>query len=212
MLSPILSNIYLNQLDIKLEERGHKFVCYADDFCIYVKSQRAGYRVLDSITKFLEEELKLTVNRTKSKVGSPTKLKFLGFCIQSTAKGVGVSTHQLAKKSFKTKLKKSTKRNRAGEFKEITKEINSITVGWINYYGIGFMKEFIKSIAHWLNHRLRQLIWKRWKKIKTKYYQLKRLGIPAEEAWRVANTRKGYWRISGSETLQKAIKIKTLIK
>jgi RNA-directed DNA polymerase len=212
VLSPILSNVYLNQLDKELEKRGHKFVRFADDFCIYVKSERSGKRVLKSITKFLESDLKLTVNNTKSKVGTPTKLKFLGFCIHSTSKGVGCRPHQLSKQRFKTKLKNLTKRNRPGKFEEIVKELNRVTVGWINYYGIGLMKEFIKSIARWLNHRLRQIIWKRWKKLSTKYHQLRRLGIKQEEAWKVANTRKGYWRISASETLHKAIKTKTLIK
>ncbi len=212
VLSPILSNVYLNQLDIELEERGHKFVRFADDFCIYVKSKRAGERVLDSITKFLEKELKLTVNKTKSKVGSPTKLKFLGFCIHSTSKSTGCRPHHSAKKRFRDKLKYKTRRNRTGKFEDIVKEINQVTVGWINYYGIGLMKMFIQDMRKWLNHRLRQLIWKRWKKVKTRYYQLRRLGIQHNEAWKVANTRKGYWRISGSETLHKAIRTKTLIK
>ena len=212
VLSPILSNVYLNQLDMELEKRGHKFVRFADDFSIYVKSERAGHRVLESITEYLEDELKLTVNRTKSKVGSPSKLKFLGFCIHRTSKGLGCRPHQSAKKKFKNKLKYITRRNRTGKFKDIAKEINEVTVGWINYYGIGFMKRFIQDMAKWLNHRLRQIIWKRWKKTKTKYYQLRRLGIKHEEAWKVANSRKGYWRISRSETLQNAIKIKTLNK
>lgn len=212
VLSPILSNVYLNQLDIELEKRGHKFVRFADDFCIYVKSERAGHRVLESIGKYLEKELKLTVNHSKSKVGSPTKLKFLGFCIHRSSKKIGCRPHQSAKRRFKSKLKNITRRNRSGKFEDIAKEINQVTVGWINYYGIGFMKRFIQDMAKWLNHRLRQIIWKRWKKTKTKYNQLRRLGIKHEEAWKVANSRKGYWRISRSETLQKAIKIKTLNK
>lgn len=212
VLSPILSNVYLNQLDKELEKRGHKFVRFADDFCIYVKSKRAGQRVLQSISNFLEKDLKLTVNSTKSQIGSPTKLKFLGFCIHTTSKGVNCRPHQIAKKRFRTKLKTLTKRNRPGKFDEIVKEINQATVGWINYYGIGLMKRFIEDIAKWLNHRLRQIIWKRWKKTKTRYKQLRRLGIKHGEAWKVANTRKGYWRISSSETLHNSIKIKTLIK
>ena len=212
VLSPILSNVYLNQLDKELEKRGHKFVRFADDFCIYVKSKRAGQRVLESITRYLEKDLKLTVNSTKSQIGSPTKLKFLGFCIHSTFKGVSCRPHQVAKRRFKSKLKSLTKRNRPGKFEEIAKAINQATVGWINYYGISLMKRFIEDITKWLNHRLRQIIWKRWKKVKTRYQQLKRLGIKHEEAWKVANTRKGYWRISSSETLHNAIKTKTLNK
>jgi group II intron reverse transcriptase/maturase len=210
-LSPLLSNVYLNQLDRELEKRGHKFVRYADDFCIYVKSERAGHRLLDSITKFLEKDLKLTVNRNKSNVGPPTKLKFLGYCIHRTSKEVRCRPYISAKKKFKAKLKAATKRNRPGTFTDIVKEINQITVGWINYYGISFMRKFVKSTAEWLNHRLRQLIWKRWKKIKTRFAKLKNLGINKEEAWKFANSRKGYWRLSSSETLHKAIKKETLI-
>ena len=210
-LSPLLSNVYLDQLDKELEKRGHNFVRYADDFCIYVKSKRAGQRVLDSITELLEKDLKLTVNRNKSNVGSPTKLKFLGYCIHRTSKEVRCRPHISAKKKFKAKLKGKTKRNRPGTFTDIVKEINQITVGWINYYGISFMRTFIKSTAEWLNHRLRQLIWKRWKKIRTRFAKLKRLGIYKEEAWKFSNSRKGYWRLSSSETLHKAIKKETLI-
>ncbi|ONK25095.1 group II intron reverse transcriptase/maturase [Bacillus sp. VT-16-64] len=212
VLSPLLSNIYLHQLDKELERRGHKFVRFADDFCIYVKSRRAGERVLESISRFLEDELKLTVNQKKSQVGSPVKLKFLGFCLHPTGKGVGCRAHHSAKKRFQAKLKSITKRNRPGSFEKIVKEINEVTVGWINYYGIGLMKTYIRSLAQWLNHRLRQMIWKRWKKALTKYRQLCRLGIWNEEAWKVANSRKGYWRVSMSETLHKAIKTETLIK
>nr|WP_106780278.1 group II intron reverse transcriptase/maturase [Lysinibacillus timonensis] len=212
VLSPILSNVYLNQLDIELEERGHKFDRFAVAFCIHDKSKRPGERALDSNTKLLEKEQLLTVNKTKSKVGSPTKLKFLGFCIHSTSKSTGCRPHHSAKKRFRDKLKYKTRRNRTGKFEDIVKEINQVTVGWINYYGIGLMKMFIQDMRKWLNHRLRQLIWKRWKKVKTRYYQLRRLGIQHNEAWKVANTRKGYWRISGSETLHKAIRTKTLIK
>ncbi|WP_331386403.1 group II intron maturase-specific domain-containing protein [Bacillus sp. B-jedd] len=212
VLSPLLSNVYLNQLDRELERRRHKFVRFADDFCIYAKSRRAGEQVLESISRFLEDDLKLTVNQEISQVGSPTKLKFLGFCLHPTTKGIGCSPHHSAKKRFKAKLRSITKGNRPGRFDEIAKEVNQVTVGWINYYGIGLMKMYIRSLAKWLNHRLGQLIWKRWKKIGTKYRQLRRLGIWHVEAWTVANSRKGYWRVSKSETLHKAIKSETLIK
>lgn len=212
ILSPILSNVYLNQLDRELERRGHKFVRFADDFCIYVKSRRAGERVLESISRYLEGDLKLIVNQKKSQIGSPTKLKFLGFCLHKMANSTGCRPHFSAKEKFLIKLKKLTKRNRPGKFEDIVKELNEVTVGWINYYGVSLMKTYIRSVAQWLNHRLRQLIWKRWKKVETKYRQLRRLGIRQEEAWKVANTRKGYWRLSKSETLHKAIKTKTLKK
>ena len=109
-------------------------------------------------------------------------------------------------------MKKLTSRKKAGTFKEIVDRINRTTVGWINYYGIANMKTFIISIQGWLNHRLRQLIWKRWKRVRTRYTKLRQYGIEHDEAMKIANSRKGYWRISRSETLHRAITKEKLIK
>ena len=211
-LSPILSNIYLDQLDKELEKRGHRFIRYADDCNIYVKSQKAGQRVMDSVTKFLEKKLKLVVNRDKSEVGSPLKRKFLGFCLQVTKKGVGFRPHLKSKRKLEKKLRQLTKRNRSGNIRDIIKEINEVTTGWINYYGISYMKTYIKAINQWLRRRIRQIIWKRWKKVKTRYNSLLKLNIPKQKAWEWANTRKGYWRIANSHILHRAIGIKILKK
>ena len=211
-LSPILSNIYLDQLDKLLEKRGHRFIRYADDCNIYVKSTKAGNRVMKSITNFLEENLKLIVNRQKSEVGSPTKRKFLGFCIHSTKAGVGFRPHNKSKKKFEEKLKQLTKRNRSGSIRQIIKEINEVTTGWINYYGISYMKGYIHGINQWIRRRIRQIIWKRWKKVKTRYKSLIKLKIPKQKAWEWANTRKGYWRIACSHILHRAINNKILEK
>jgi RNA-directed DNA polymerase len=211
-LSPILSNIYLDQLDKELEKRGHRFIRYADDCNIYVKSMKAGSRVMKSITNFLEENLKLVVNRQKSEVGSPTKRKFLGFCIHSTKAGVGFRPHYKSKKKFEKKLKQLTKRNRGGDIRQIIKEINEVTTGWINYYGISYMKGYIQGINQWIRRRIRQIIWKRWKRIKTRYKSLIKLKIPKRKAWEWANTRKGYWRIACSHILHRAINNKILEK
>ncbi|WP_232970448.1 group II intron reverse transcriptase/maturase [Salisediminibacterium selenitireducens] len=209
-LSPILSNVYLHELDKELERRGHRFVRYADDFCIYVKSRRAAERVLLNTTTFLEGTLKLSVNQEKSAIGSPTKRKFLGFCIHKSNNETRCRPHHASKAKFKAKLKYLTRRNQANSFDYIILKINQVTTGWINYYGISYMKSFINSIKQWLHHRLRQLIWKQWKKIKTRYKNLMKYGIETEEAWKMANTRKGYWRASKNETLHKAIKIEKL--
>lgn len=211
-LSPILSNIYLDQLDKELEKRGHRFIRYADDCNIYVKSKKAGHRVMDSVTKFLEKKLKLVVNRDKSEVGSPLKRKFLGFCLQVTKKGVGFRPHLKSKRKLEKKLRQLTKRNRSGNIRDIIKEINEVTTGWINYYGISYMKTYIKAINQWLRRRIRQIIWKRWKKVKTRYNSLLKLNIPKQKAWEWANTRKGYWRIANSHILHRAIGIKILKK
>lgn len=204
-LSPILSNIYLDQFDKELERRGHKFVRYADDSNIYVKSKKAGDRVMKSVTKFLEDKLLLTVNREKSEVGSPTKRKFLGFCLHTTKRGTGFRPHYKSKKSFEQKLKQLTKRNRSGNIRLIIKEINEVTTGWINYYGISYMKGYIKRLDQWLRRRIRQIIWKRWKKVKTRYKGLMKLKVPKYKAWEWANTRKGHWHTACSFILHRAI-------
>lgn len=211
-LSPILSNIYLDQLDKELEKRGHRFIRYADDANIYVKTPKAGNRVMKSITTFLEGKLKLTVNRQKSEVGKPTQRKFLGFCIHTTGKGVGFRPHHKSKKKFEKKLRNLTKRNRNGNIRQIIREVNEVTVGWITYYGISYMKGYIHSVNQWIRRRIRQIIWKRWKKVKTRYRSLIKLNVPQQKAWEWANTRKGHWRIACSHILHRAINNKTLEK
>ena len=118
---------------------------------------------------------------------------------------VGCRPSKSAKQKFKEKLKKLTSRKQVGTFEEIIKKINQLTVGWINYYGIANMKTFIIEIQHWLNHRLRQLIWKRWKLVKTRYKMLRKYGVHHKDAMRLSNTRKGYWRASLNHIIHRAI-------
>lgn len=210
-LSPILSNIYLHEFDKELKSRGHKFVRYADDSNIYVKSRRAGERVMESAIKFLEGNLKLTVNRDKSAVGSPLKRKFLGFCLHSTKKGVKIRPHFSAKVKVKKKLKLKTKRNRGRSMELILKEIRQQMNGWINYYGICVMKGFMADLNGWLKRRIRQYIWKQWKNPRTRRKNLIALGIDKRKAYEWSNTRKGYWRISKSFVLHRSLTDKELI-
>lgn len=209
-LSPLLSNIYLNKFDKELERRGHKFVRYADDCNIYVRTRKAGYRVMESVTKFLEDELETKVNREKSAVGTPTKRKFLGFCLHTVNQETGFRPHLKSKRSFEKKLKQITKRNRGHNIRRIIQEINEVTTGWINFFGIGFMKGYIKRINQWLKRRIRVIIWKRWKSIRTRYNSLIKLGIPESKSWEWANTRKGNWRIANSYILHRTITNKIL--
>ena len=167
---------------------------------------------MDSVTNFLEKNLKLIVNREKSEVGSPLKRKFLGFCLHVTKSGVGFRPHNKSKKKLEKKLRQLTKRNRSGNIRKVIKEVNEVTTGWINYYGISYMKNYIKTINQWLRRRIRQIIWKRWKKVKTRYNSLVKLRIPKQKAWEWANTRKGYWRIACSNILHTAIGNKILKK
>ena len=210
VISPLLCNVYLHELDKEMEKRGHRFVRFADDFVIFVKSKRAGERVLNSITRFIEKDLKLTVNQDKSEVGSPFRLKFLG-CLMMKVNGVcRFRPTKAAKKKFIGKLRRLTKRNRPGTFKEISKDINEVTRGWINYFGLGFIKTFVREVEQWLHHRIRQLVLKRWKKIRTKINRLERLGLDIDSAKRIGFSRKKYWRLSKTPEVHRALTTKRL--
>jgi group II intron reverse transcriptase/maturase len=197
-LSPLLSNIYLTRFDRMLEERGHKFVRYADDCNIYVKSSRAAGRVMDSCTKFLEGELKLKMNRKKSMTGSPTKLKFLGFSLYARTGKACIRVHEKTLKRFINKLREITSRKRNGTMEWMLKELTTICRGWLGYYGIADLKWHISQITAWLRRRIRHFFWKRWKQARTRFENLIRLGIRKDQAWPWANTRKGCWHTAGS--------------
>ena len=209
-LSPLLSNIYLTAFDRMLESRGHKFVRYADDCNIYVKSRRAAERVMANCTNFLEGKLKLKVNRKKSQVGSPLRLKFLGFSMYKTGKKAGIRPHSKSIKKFKDKIRELTSRKQARSVEMILKRLKRYTVGWLGYYSIADMESNIKRLNEWIRRRIRQIYWKQWKKIKTKHDNLVKLGIDNENAWKWANSRKAYWRIADSHILHKSLTNKYL--
>jgi len=197
-LSPLLSNIYLTKFDRMLEERGHKFVRYADDCNIYVKSPRAAERVMAGCIKFLEGKLKLKVNRKKSTTGSPTRLKFLGFSMYNWKKEIRIRVHERSLKRLKDRLKALTSRKRSGVIEQILEEITKMINGWLGYYRIADMRKYLERTSMWLRRRIRQIYWKRWKRVRTRYENLIRLGVPTDKAIQWANTRKGYWCIAGS--------------
>ena len=197
-LSPLLSNIYLTKFDKMLEERGHKFVRYADDCNIYVKSPRAAERVMEGCIKFLEGKLKLKVNLKKSATGSPTKLKFLGFSLYRRKEGIGVRIHEKPLKRLRDRLKAMTDRKQGGSIEKLLEELSRLMNGWLGYYRIADIKMYMQRISEWLRRRIRQLYWKRWKRMRTRFEKLIQLGVPRDKAWQWANTRKGYWRIAGS--------------
>lgn len=210
-LSPLLSNIYLNAFDKEMEARGHKFLRYADDIAVYVKTERAAERVMENCIQFLERKLKLQVNRMKSETGSPLKLKYLGFSLFKTGKGTGIRVHQKPMKKFKEKVRAITKRNRGRAVSQILKELKLYVYGWLNYYAIAGMSEKAKALDQWTRRHIRMYIWKQWKKVKTRFANLQKLGIPREQAWEWANTRKGYWRTAGSPILSRALTDKYLV-
>jgi len=216
-LSPLLSNIMLNDLDRELEGRGHKFVRYADDCNIYVKTQRAGERVLKGVKQYLEKKLKLKVNPKKSKVERATRAKFLGF---SFLKRKGEVINRLAnrtKERFAEKMRHLTKRTRSGKMEDIVSEINRYTRGWTAYIRLATTPSVYKELDEWIRRRLRQMQWKRWKRGTTRYRELVRLGVPKERAalgaggtspWRMSRTpvihealSNAYWRNTGLESI-----------
>ena len=190
-LSPLLSNIMLDELDKELEKREHKFCRYADDCNIYVKSKRAGERVMDNITNFIEGKLKLKVNRSKSAVERPWKRKFLGFTIM-------LSFGKACTTISKDKIREILSRSKPMTLEQRIIKMNQINIGWINYYGIAKCKGIAQQLDKWIRQRLRMCIWKQWKKVKTRYKNLKKLGLNHYQAIKFANTRKGYWRTANS--------------
>jgi group II intron reverse transcriptase/maturase len=204
-LSPLLSNVMLDELDKELEQRGHKFCRYADDCNIYVKSHRAGERVMKSLTKWIEDRLKLKVNRTKSAVDYPSKRKFLGFSFYRSKEGVRVRIHPKPLERFKEKVRTITSRSNGTSIETRISKLNQLLIGWVHYFKIADIKGHCQRLDEWIRRRLRMCYWKDWKKIKTKYENLKRLGLPETKSWEYANSRKGYWRIAGSVILDKTI-------
>jgi group II intron reverse transcriptase/maturase len=205
-LSPLLSNIYLDVFDKELESRGHRFVRYADDCNIYVKSPRAGDRVMASATEFLSKKLRLTVNTDKSEVGSPSKLKFLGFSLGKGADGTCcIRIHPASLRRLKDKIRQLTKRNRGVALARMFFELKRMLTGWINYYGIAECKGLCGKTDAWLRRRIRQYIWKQWKLPKTRVRKLRGLGMDAQKAYEWGNTRKGYWKMSRSIPLSWAL-------
>ena len=181
-LSPLLSNILLDELDKELEKRGHKFCRYADDCNVYVKSKRAGERVMKSLTKFLEKKLKLTVNKDKSAVDRPWKRKFLGFTFYFNKGKVRIRAHNKSIERLKNKIREITNRNVGTSMEWRIKRLNLLAVGWVNYFKIADMKGKLREIDEWTRRRLRACLWKQWKKIKTKFANLKKFGIPVYKA------------------------------
>ena len=195
-LSPLLANIYLNEFDQEFSKRGVPCIRYADDIVLLARSKRASERLLGSSTKYLEEKLKLTVNREKSRTVSVFAIqnfKFLGFALGRNGNGIYVRVHPKSWKKFKSKLKTLSSRKKCQSIKPSLEKIKVYARGWLNYYGIASMKNNIEEINGWLYHRIRMCIWKQWKKPKTKVRNLLKMRVPMELAWQAGNSRRGYW-------------------
>ena len=199
-LSPLLSNIMLNQLDKELEARGLRFIRYADDCIILVGSSKAADRVMKNVSIFIESKLGLKVNMTKSKVSKPNDIKYLGFGFFMD-KNDGLwkaKPHAKSVEKLKLKLKKLTSRRWSISLDERLEKIKKTIVGWTNYYKIGYWKDVARMVDAHVRFRLRMCIWKQWKKVNTKKKALISLGVPKREAWMLANSRKAYARCASS--------------
>lgn len=208
-LSVILSNIYLDKLDKELEERGHRFTRYADDVLIFTRSEMSANRVMKSISDWLERKLFLKVNATKTKVVRPTRSKYLGFTFLKNGGEWRVKPTNEKKKTLKAKLSEYLKRNKAiaRPLAVTIKRVNEIVRGWINYFRIGMMKQFMEEFGQWLRHKMRVIVLKQWKTPKTIYRNLSYLnrkyknGFNQEDILKVANSRLGWYRRSGMKVV-----------
>jgi RNA-directed DNA polymerase len=203
-LSPLLSNIMLNDLDRELEKRGHKFVRYADDCNIYVKTPRAGERVLEGVKQYVEKKLKLRVNPKKSKVEKATRARFLGFSFWKRKREVYVRIANRTKERFMEKMRNLTRRTRSGTLENILREVNQYTRGWMAYFRLATTPSVYQELDEWTRRRLRQLLWKRWKQGATRLQELVRLGVPPERA-RMGATGTSPWRMAHCPPVQEAL-------
>ncbi|HJF33473.1 MAG TPA: group II intron reverse transcriptase/maturase [Sporosarcina psychrophila] len=203
-LSPLLSNIVLDELDKELEERGHKFVRYADDCNIYVKTKKAGNRVMGSVTSFIEGRLKLKVNLNKSAVDRPWKRKFLGFSF-TLHKEPKVRIAKESMKRMKNKIREITSRKKPYPMDYRIKKLNQYLMGWCGYFALADTPSVFRAFDSWIRRRLRMCMWKNWKKPSTKVRKLIGLGAPKDKAYEWGNSRKSYWRISKSPVLHRTL-------
>ena len=201
-LSPLLSNLLLDELDRELESRGLRFSRYADDCNIYVKSQRAGPRVLQSVTKWLDKKLRLKVNQSKSAVDRPWKRKFLGFTFTTQRKR---SIAQASRAKFKKRVREITRRNRGSSLRRVIGELRSYLIGWRGCFGFCQTPSVLRDLDSWIHRRLRSYVWKQWKTGKRRFKELRNLGVGQELVAQTAGSRKGIWHNSRSPALSFAL-------
>ncbi len=193
-LSPLLSNIMLNELDKELEKRGHKFVRYADDCMILCKSRRSAQRTLESITKFIEGKLFLKVNREKTSVIHISKAKYLGYGFYRYKGKCRFKVHAKSQAKMKNRLRAITNRSKAISNEERPQILKRFIKGWVNYFKLADMKGLLKATDEWLRRRIRAIYWKQWKKVRTRYRMIRQYNLPEWKVHELANCRKGIWR------------------
>ena len=209
-LSPLLSNIMLNELDKELTRRGHRFVRYADDCMIFCKSRKSAKRTLENIIPFIEGKLFLKVNRDKTCVEQISKVKYLGYSFYRYRGKCRFRVHPKSIAKMKEKIRELTNRSNGWGNEYRALKLTQFIRGWVNYFGMADMKSLLSQTDEWLRHKIRAIYWKQWKKVKTKFKELKKLGVDKEKAWVCANMRNGNWYCSGYFVLQTAFNNKKL--
>ena len=209
-LSPLLSDIMLNEMDKELTRRGHRFVRYADDCMIFCKSRKSAERTLENIVPYIEGKLFLKVNRTKTSVAHISKVKYLGYSFYRYKGKCRFRVHPKSVEKMKNKIRELTDRSNGWGNEYRALKLTQFIRGWVNYFGKADMKSLLRSNDEWLRHRIRAIYWKQWKKVKTKFKELKKLGVEEEKAWICANMRNGNWYCSGYFVLQTAFSNKKL--
>jgi len=203
-LSPLLWNLMLDVLDKELEKRGHRFVRYADDCNIYVRSRKAGERVLAGLEKFLEKRLKLRINKAKSAVARPSVRKFLSFSFtRGRRPRRRIAPQALAR--FKARVRELTRRTRGRSLVQIVKELSVYLIGWRGYFGFCQTPSVLRALDEWTRRRLRAIAWKQWKRGPARVDELRRRGVGRELAVRTAGNPRGPWRLANSAALTMAL-------
>jgi len=203
-LSPLLSNILLDDLDKELERRGHAFVRYADDCSIFVRSERAGQRVLDSVGRFLEKRLRLQVNPAKSAVARPWKRSFLGYTV-TTHRKPRLKVARQSVQRLRLKVKALMRQGRGRRLDQVCGELRVILTGWLNYFGLAEVRSTFEQLDGWLRRRLRAVLWRQWKRPATRRRRLIELGLDDARAWKSTVNGRGPWWNAGASHMNQAI-------
>ena len=209
-LSPLLSNIMLNELDKELERRGHRFVRYADDCMIFCKSKKSAERTLENIIPFIEEKLFLRVNRKKTEVAHISKVKYLGYSFYRYKGKCRLRVHPKSVTKMKNKIRELTDRNNGMSNAKREEKYQQFVRGWVNYFKLADMKGLLTRADEWARRRIRAVYWKQWKRVRTRYRILRKLKLEHWQAIKLANSRCGYWRMA--EMLNTVITKKIIAK
>jgi RNA-directed DNA polymerase len=200
----LLSNILLDDYDKELERRGHRFCRYADDCNVYVRSKAAGERVLVSLSRYLERQLHLKVNRAKSAVDRPWKRKFLGYTVTNHHSPRLKPAPQSVQRA-KDRIRQITQGGRGRNIRTVIEALNQYSCGWVGYYRLANVKQAFENLDQWIRRRLRRILWEQWKKPKTRYRKLVELGLEAERAKKASATGRGAWWNAGASHMHSAV-------